>query len=234
MLILAAGNVLNDIRDVAADRINAPHRPLPSCAVTRTGAKVYYSLLTLCGLVAALSLGVYGAATALFAALLLAAYDVRLKGVPLAGNLAVALLGGLAFVYGGIAGDCAGRALIPASFAALFHLGREIVKDAADIRGDSSSGIRTAATIWGARTAGRLAAAVFAALAVVVMLPSVTGYFGVVYTVYIAILVCPIILYAAASSLGNPDEAALRRVSTLLKIDMPVGIFAVLAGFQGW
>jgi len=234
MLILAAGNVLNDIRDVAADRINAPHRPLPSCAVTRTGAKVYYSLLTLCGLVAALSLGVYGAATALFAALLLAAYDVRLKGVPLAGNLAVALLGGLAFVYGGIAGDCAGRALIPASFAALFHLGREIVKDAADIRGDSSSGIKTAATVWGANTAGRIAAAVFAALAVAVMLPSVAGYFGVVYTIYIAILVCPIILYAAASSLGNPDEAALRRVSTLLKIDMPVGIFAVLVGFQGW
>ena len=74
----------------------------------------------------------------------------------------------------------------------------------------------------------------FTALAAVVVLPAVTGYFGVVYTVYIALFVCPIILYAAASSLGNPGEATLRRVSTLLKIDMPVGIFAVLAGFQGW
>lgn len=233
-LILAAGNVLNDIRDVAADRINAPHRPLPSGAVTGTGAAIYSTLLFLGGLVTALPLGFFGTATALTAALLLAVYDVRLKGVPLAGNLAVALLGGLAFVYGGIAGECTGRALIPASFAALFHLGREIIKDAADIRGDSSSSVRTAATAWGVHTAGRLAAAVFAALAAVVVLPSVTGYFGVVYTLYIALFVCPIILYAAASSLGNPGEATLRRVSTLLKIDMPIGIFAVLAGFQGW
>ena len=39
--ILAAGNVLNDICDVVADRINAPYRPLPSGAVTRTGAGLY-------------------------------------------------------------------------------------------------------------------------------------------------------------------------------------------------
>ena len=116
----------------------------------------------------------------------------------------------------------------------LFHLGREIVKDAADICGDSSTGVRTFATVRGVPAAGRLAAFVFAVLAVVVMLPSVAGYFGVVYTVSVVLLVCPVILYAAASSLGAPGELTLRRVSTLLKFDMPVGIFAVLAGFQGW
>ena len=232
-LILAAGNILNDICDVATDRVNEPDRPIPSGIVTVKGAAACYIIVTAAGISASIPLGIPGIIIAVSAVFLLAAYNVFLKGVPLAGNITVAVLGGLAFVYGGIAGDCVRQAMVPAVFAALFHLGREILKDAADVNGDRRADIRTIATSFGIQTACRIASLVLTVLAVVVVIPSVTGYFGVVYTVYIALLVCPILLYAAASSLRDSTERNLRRISMLLKIDMPVGIIAVLAGFQG-
>ena len=232
-LILAAGNVLNDICDVSSDSINAPKRPIPAGEVTVGKAYYFFALLTVAGFLCALPLHIPGIAVALTAFSLLVVYDIKLKGVPLAGNIVVAGLGGLAFIYGGIAGNCVREALIPASFAMLFHLGREILKDAADIRGDTSAGVKTTATEWGVATACRLASFVLILLAVVVALPSLTGRFGVVYTVYIALGVCPVLLYAAGSSLTNQSESNLRRISMILKVDMPLGIIAVLAGFQG-
>ena len=232
-LILAAGNVLNDICDVSSDSINAPKRPIPSGQVTVRKAYYFFGILAVAGFIFAVPLGIPGIAVALTAFSLLVIYDIKLKGVPLAGNIVVAGLGGLAFIYGGIAGNCIGEALIPASFAMLFHLGREILKDAADIRGDKIAGIKTTATVWGVAAACRLASCVLILLAVVVALPSLTGRFGVVYTIYIALGVCPVLLYAAASSLTNQSESNLRRVSMILKVDMPLGIIAVLAGFQG-
>lgn len=233
-LILAAGNVLNDVCDLDTDRINTPYRPLPAKILSRTEAIVFAALLAFIGLLLAVPLGVMGTIIALSAVLILLFYDLKLKRVPLAGNLAVAFLGGLAFTYGGIAGFSPLQSLVPAMFAFLFHLGRELVKDAADISGDSLSGIRTAATIWGVRISLFLSGLVFAVLAVFVVLPAVILWFGRGYLVIIAIGVWPVLIHVMISSLRNPSQDNLRRLARLLKLDMPIGIIAVLAGFQGW
>ncbi len=145
-LILAAGNVFNDVRDVSCDRINAPERPLPSGMVSAGTATVFAACLAGIGILLAIPLGIPGFATAAYATILLIWYDMQLKRIPLAGNIAVAFLGGLAFFYGGIAGYAPGRALIPAIFSFLYHLGRELIKDGADYPGDAAANIRTAAT----------------------------------------------------------------------------------------
>jgi len=233
-LILAAGNALNDVCDLSCDRINAPHRPIPSGIVSPAGAAAFAVILAFSGLLLSLPLGIHGITVALVAVSVLVAYDMKLKGIPLAGNIAVAGLGGLGFVYGGIAGDSAGRALTPALFAFFFHLGRELVKDAADVQGDYSTGIHTAATMWGKGTACRLAAAVLMVLAVISVSPFTFGFFGFAYFVIIALGVWPVLLYASVSSLRNPSERNLRRISGILKMDMPVGIVAILVGYQGW
>ena len=233
-LILAAGNVLNDVRDLDTDRINAPHRPLPSGMLTGTEACLLAALLAIAGLLLAIPLGSTGMKIAFSAVVILTFYDLKLKRIPLAGNLAVALLGGLAFAYGGFAGFSLLQSLIPAIFAFLFHLGRELVKDAADVRGDSLSNIRTAATLLGVRAALLLSALVFTILAVVVVLPAVYLWFGCGYLAMIALGVWPVLIHVMVSSLRNPSEDNLRRLAALLKLDMPVGVMAVLAGFQGW
>ncbi|MFA6472070.1 MAG: geranylgeranylglycerol-phosphate geranylgeranyltransferase [Candidatus Latescibacterota bacterium] len=233
-LILAAGNVFNDVCDLDTDRINTPHRPLPAKILTRTDAVVFAALLAFIGLLLAVPLGVTETVIALSCVVILFFYDLTLKRVPLAGNFAVAFLGGLAFIYGGIAGFSPLQSIVPALFAFLFHLGRELVKDVADISGDSLSGIRTAATAWGAKTALVLSGIVFAVLAVFVLLPAVVLWFGRGYLAIIAIGVWPVLIYVVVSSLSNPSQDNLQRLARLLKLDMPIGIIAVLAGFQGW
>ncbi len=232
-LILASGNAFNDVMDLHCDKINIPHRPIPSGMVTPAKAVIFAVILALAGILLSLPLGIPGIAVALCAVALLAAYDTKLKGVPLAGNITVAILGGLAFVYGGIAGNSITRALLPAAFAAFFHLGRELLKDAADERGDLSSGLNTAATAWGKETACLFASTVLMVLAVFTVIPFTFGFFGVVYFLLIALGVWPVLLYASISSLRDSSEKNLRRISRLLKMDMPMGIIAVLAGFQG-
>ncbi|MBN1291278.1 MAG: geranylgeranylglycerol-phosphate geranylgeranyltransferase [Candidatus Latescibacteria bacterium] len=233
-IILASGNVLNDIMDVQTDRINAPKRPIPSGLVSVRAAAIFAFILSICGIFLAILISPNAVAVALTAVFLLAVYDIKLKGVPLAGNIIVSALGGLAFIYGGIAGDCLPESMLPAIFAFLYHLGREIIKDAADIRGDENAGIKTIATVHGVPAACRLASFILIILTVIVALPSITGYFGVMYTVYIALGVCPVLLYAAASLLSYQSESHLRNISLILKIDMPLGVVAVLVGFQGW
>ncbi|MHB9029905.1 MAG: geranylgeranylglycerol-phosphate geranylgeranyltransferase [Candidatus Latescibacterota bacterium] len=233
-LVLAAGNVYNDVRDLKADRVNAPNRPLPSGLITPGAATFYAAALAFSGILLALPLGIPSLSIAVSAVVLLAIYDVHLKGAPFVGNILVALLGGVIFLYGGIAGNAVVPALIPALFATLFHLGREIIKDAADLRGDREAGIRTLATERGVHQSAAIAAGVFFLLAILATLPAACGRFGMGYLLIIALGVWPVLAYTTASSLIHPTEANLRRVALLLKLDMPVGILAVLAGFQGW
>jgi geranylgeranylglycerol-phosphate geranylgeranyltransferase len=230
--ILAAGNVFNDVRDIACDRINAPDRPLPSGTVSPCAATIIAVILVAAGILVSIPLGVAGMVIALGAAALLLWYDLRLKGVPLAGNLAVSVLGGMVFVYGGIAGGAVLRSLVPAGFAFLLHLARELIKDGADYPGDSVAGIRTVATVSGVRSAARLAALTMAFLAVAVTLPVIAGFFGSAYLSIITVTVLPLVLWSMWSALRNPEPSHLGKLSRILKLAMPFGILAVLAGFQ--
>jgi len=233
-LILAAGNAFNDVRDLQSDRINTPHRPIPSGLITPFGATTFAVILALAGLILSFPLGIPGFTVAIGAIALLAVYSIKLKSVPLAGNVAVAFLGGLAFIYGGIAGYSIERAVLPATFALFFHLGRELLKDAADVKGDFSSGIKTAATEWEKEVACIFAATIFMILAIFTVSPFTFGFFGIGYFLVIVLGVWPVLIYASISSLRDSSEKNLRKISRLLKIDMPVGIIAILMGFQGY
>ena len=122
-LIMAGGNVLNDLRDREADRINKPLRPLPSGRLPARIGRLLAVLCTALGLALAFLLPRPATLVAAFAVTALVAYNVHLKGIPLLGNLLVSLLCGLSFLYGGAAVGNAPQALIPAAFALLYHLG---------------------------------------------------------------------------------------------------------------
>ncbi|MCK9410107.1 MAG: UbiA family prenyltransferase, partial [Bacteroidetes bacterium] len=52
-LIAAGGMVINDILDVDIDRINKPERPIPSGAVEKYDAMMFYGALTGAGMIMA-------------------------------------------------------------------------------------------------------------------------------------------------------------------------------------
>ncbi|MCI4365610.1 MAG: geranylgeranylglycerol-phosphate geranylgeranyltransferase [Thermoplasmata archaeon] len=138
-LVTAGGNVLNDLLDMEGDRTNHPDRPLVTGAVSRRAARSLAIGLFVGGAVVVVPVvfvqPLVGALLAAAIAALLV-YEFRLKSAGLAGNLVVAALTGLVFVYGAAA---AGNVVLLAPFAAmgfLATLSREVIKDMEDVAGD--------------------------------------------------------------------------------------------------
>jgi len=222
----AVGNTWNDIRDVAADRVNRPgRRPLAAGQVTRGVAdRIVFggaSLgLTFAGLVRGwLFLAALAALAVMFA------YSPLLKPRPLVGNVAVAVVAGSPPFYGALAVGAPAAGVVPWVLAALLHFVREIVKDAEDEPGDRTIGRRTLPIALGRRPALVLAAGVgLLFVPASLLLPRNAGYGGPYFL--IALLAQMAVLVAATWLLLGKVE----RVSALLKGAMVIGLIALVAG----
>jgi geranylgeranylglycerol-phosphate geranylgeranyltransferase len=160
MALTTFANAYNDYRDVEIDRVAHPERPLPSGRLTPAAAR-YLSL----GAAAAgvfLSAGAHPWLVPLSWAVvvLMWAYSRRIKATGVAGNVVVAVLASMPFLYGAIVVGRPRAGLGLVAVAAPLHLAREIAKDLDDAAGDA--GVRrTLPVARGARAArAALAAAV--------------------------------------------------------------------------
>ena len=138
-LVTAGGNVLNDLLDLEGDRVNHPDRPLVTGEISLATARGLTAALFVGGGVVAIPVALAEPLLALILAaaiVLLLAYEFRFKAVGFLGNLVVAFLTGMVFLYGGAA---AGNAVVLLPFAAmafLATLSREVIKDMEDVAGD--------------------------------------------------------------------------------------------------
>ena len=169
VLLTAFANADNDVHDYDIDRIAHPERPLPSGALSRDAARVIVGLSASAALVVSALLGGAEtlAAVGVIAAMTLYNRGVKAHGVP--GNLIVAVVASLPFVFGAWSVDSA-RAGLPLFLVAVpLHFAREIAKDLDDIQGDASYR-RTLPLRAGAGTA-RLVVVTSVALFVVALAP---------------------------------------------------------------
>jgi len=158
----AASNGLNQICDLTNDRVNKPHRPLPSGRM-KTGeawafvAITYVAALAMAGAVNRQTFAIY-----LIAALSTVAYSappVRLKRRPIGSNLIIALIrGALLKVAGWAAIATVLDSIEPwyiGSIYFVFLLGATTTKDFADIEGDRAAGCITLPVKYGAEWSAR-------------------------------------------------------------------------------
>ena len=138
-LVTAGGNVLNDVLDVAGDRVNHPDRPLVTGAVSLPTARLLCAILLLGSVIAILPIVTSAIWLAPILGLALAAvlaYELRFKARGLPGNALVAFLTAEVFLYGGAA---AGSPLLLVPFAGMAFaatFSRELIKDMEDAGGD--------------------------------------------------------------------------------------------------
>jgi geranylgeranylglycerol-phosphate geranylgeranyltransferase len=223
----AAGNALNDLQDVAADRVNRPggERPLAAGRLGRDAANLCVFLAVLVGVGAAALAGGRPLLVGLLALALMAAYTPLLKSRGLPGNLAVALVAGLPLYYGALAAGRPAAGLVPWTLAAWLHLGREIVKDLEDEPGDRVAGRRTLPIRMGRPGAAAVAAVILGAFVPVsLVLPWAAGYRAVYFAAAAPAQV--VALLGAA----RVRRARIGRVSLALKLAMVVGIVALVLG----
>ena len=100
--ISATALILNDYFDLEIDRINAPHRPLPSGMVSKRDVLVLSFVVAFLGLMAAALLSLTALITILVVWIVGVLYNWRFKRSGLAGNLMVSFSVGMTFVFGGI------------------------------------------------------------------------------------------------------------------------------------
>jgi geranylgeranylglycerol-phosphate geranylgeranyltransferase len=226
-LSTAAGNVINDLYDIDIDRINKPARPLPSGAVSVRAARVLYISLLAALAFVMLRLPWPLAFWIAAWAVLLHLYSSHFKRVYLAGNLLVSVVSASGFLVGAYAGDSIHEGLVPALFTFVFVLGRELVKDCEDERGDRLTGARTVPVVSGTRTALNTAVGIFIALAIGFPIPGVLGFYRNSYTLIMLVTVVPLLVVSAVLA---SRERSLALVSLLLKTGMFFGVSAFYFG----
>jgi geranylgeranylglycerol-phosphate geranylgeranyltransferase len=137
--VTAGGNVVNDVLDRETDRVNHPDRPLVTGAISPGVARGTAAVLLVGSVIVAVPVILLQPLVGVFLAAALVAllsYEFRFKSAGFGGNLLVAFLTGLVFLYGGAAAGMP-LAVLPFGFMAFFAtLSREIIKDMEDLAGD--------------------------------------------------------------------------------------------------
>ncbi len=224
-LILSAGNAINDRCDVEIDRINKPSRPIPSGRLSKREASLFSVICSLIGLSLSFLVNLTATFISLTVIILLFLYAVKLKRTPLLGNAVVAVLTGLTFISGGVAVEKPFGALIPAIFAFLFTLGREVVKDIEDVEGDKSAGAKTAPVVWGTRTSAVISAVVMGIVVAVSPIPFLLGIYSWRYMLAVAVGVDTVMIGCIVGILRSPSNATL--VQRAMKLDIIAGLTAI-------
>ena len=227
--IAAGGNAINDFLDVAVDKINRPDRPLPRGALSLNEAQTIWIYLSATGVVLSLFLTFWNLLIACAWVGGLYAYSRYLKGTVIVGNLAVALMTGLAFPFGAFVAGRPSLGIYPGLFAFLANLARELIKDVEDVDGDAMVNAETLPVKHGAN-AGLLAATiVLGILILLTFLPVIAGVYNYAYLLFVLIVDLGL-GFVAMSFWYDPSLSNLRRLSLILKGCMVGGLLAIFAG----
>ncbi|MDZ5810743.1 geranylgeranylglycerol-phosphate geranylgeranyltransferase [Halorubrum sp. AD140] len=206
---VAAGNAINDYFDRDIDAINRPGRPIPRGAVSARGALAVAALWFLVAVAFAALLPPLAIAIAAVNLVALVTYTTVFKGTPGLGNALVAYLVGSTFLFGGAAVGAPDAVVVLALLAGLSTFAREVIKDVEDVAGDREEGLRTLPVAVGEERALWVAAGALLLAVAASPLPYLTGTFGGVYLLLVAIADAAM-LFACYESFDDPSTAQRR------------------------
>jgi len=227
-----AANAFNDYCDYEIDLINRPNRPLSRGIITSSQALSFAVILFTIGSITAFQLPFYAMLTAVGIAMpLMIIYSLRLKGTPLLGNVAVAMILGLTFVFCGLAFNKSGPMVKPA----IIHFGltfvRELIKDIGDEEGDNSAGLKTLPLVIGKNKAITVAVINAIIIGLAALLPYFFHIYGKIYLILLVIGVEIPLAMIVILFVKSPSISTARQSAKLLKFSTIVGLTAILVDY---
>lgn len=226
--ICAGGNISNDLTDIPNDQINHPNRSIAAGSVPTGVARGMFISCYLAGLLCAFLCSLDMLLLAGGVIVGLEWYNRRLKCVPLAGNLLVSAATASTIIAGALSMPAAVVDLthwVCFATALLLNLSREIVKDIADLRGDTEAGIRTLPHSIGLEQSFRYAQ-LAALLALLVSLsPLLLAKISMLYLLAVALVAC-FILVSFRRAKGMPLAGVAVAAEKRLKLAMLCGLIA--------
>jgi geranylgeranylglycerol-phosphate geranylgeranyltransferase len=236
-LVAAGGNVVNDIFDIEVDKINRPHRALPSGRMTIRQAWWFVAFLSILGVFFAWLPGRPVSAIIVICFEIIGyVYAAKVKTLGIAGNFMVAFSFAFGVIYGSVIYAEVLETLtvnplpIPTwlfFFTAFLILqARETIKGAEDVEGDKLRDVHTIARIYGYWPAAVVAGALNFLGVLSYTLIWVWGYADIVLWPLL-LLGDGVVLGAGILPLIGPDnKKKLMIASTLDKIGALVGLIA--------
>jgi len=229
-LVMASGNIINDIYDIDIDRVNKPSRPLPSGKISIKETYILYFVFIAASVFISSLLNEKAIAIVLVSILLLFLYSKYLKRIPLVGNITVAILTGLVFIFGGVVVENLAAAIVPAVFAFLINLIREIVKDMEDVEGDKKAGVITFPIKFGSLKSKLFISLITISLILYTFYPFITQLYKIEYFIVVMVIVNPLLVYCLKILFEDESVKNLKKISNLLKLDMIIGLIAIYIG----
>ena len=224
-------NTLNDYLDYKIDKINRPDRPITSGRILRKHALIISILAFIIGTIIAIQLNTNSQLVSIGISLpLIIAYNIKLKKLPLIGNIVVAIVLALSFIYAGLAFSNPSPLILPAVLAFGLTLIREIVKDMADIIGDKSVGLKTFPIIFGENKTINLCVGLSVLLGVGAFIPFITGHYNIFYGISLILTVEIPLGVVVISVLNKPSMEIAKRSANLLKFCTIGGLFSIYIG----
>ncbi len=229
-LTAASGNIINDYYDIEIDKINRPYRVLPSNKISIRAALNLYLTLLFLSVIISFQINFDAFIIVVITQAILFLYSYKLKRIILIGNITVSFLTGLAFIFGGVAVNNYKTAIIPAVFAFLINLIRELIKDIEDIPGDNKLGITTLPLKIGIQKTKHYLLIISAFLILCTFYPFITAQYKIEYFIFVMIVVNPILVYVIKSLFEDDSARNLNKLSFILKLDMIFGLTAIFLG----
>lgn len=235
-LVAGGGNAVNDYFDRDIDRVNRPHRPIPSGRITPRTALIIAQILFLAGIALTVFLNIYCLLLAALNSVVLFIYTWKLKRRGFVGNISIGYLVGSTLLFGGLAtAHLRAEPLIPSGLlvlvlmASLSTIGRELIKAIEDMKGDRELGFKTFPLGHGVGKTAVLAIGFLGAAIALSPIPYLLGIFG---WQYLALLIISIIAFLVAIGImvRSRGPKAAGKSSLACKIGMALGLLAFLAG----
>lgn len=200
--------VLNDYFDVETDKLNAPHRPIPSNMVTPSEALLLSIVLMLSGLILSYLISVMALLISIILFIIGFLYNRHYKKSGLPGNLMVSFSVGMTFIYGGVSVGSPFNNIVWlfGAIAALIDLGEEIAADAMDMQGDLLINSRSLAIKYGKAFALRISSYIFLFVVLLTSVPFILKWLPAIYLIPIAIMDLAIV-YPSLRLLGSGNDA---------------------------
>ncbi|MHA2097476.1 MAG: UbiA family prenyltransferase [Candidatus Kariarchaeaceae archaeon] len=229
--------VHNDIIDLDIDKINAPHRALPSGKVTLKQAKIYAIFLFIIGTTAGLWVGSLEATIIMLTTLVLSLlYNSKLKQLGFVGNVTVGVTATSAFLYGDavVAGwdhfwpiDDWNASIYLFLISAILNTAREVAKGIMDTEGDREYGIKTIAVLYGKINAARVVLALILLAIIVALFPLINQTFGPLFIVA-AIGFILLLLRQGVPLLKDPTYDTAKKFKNWLLPNMFIALMIII------
>ncbi|MGJ5640658.1 geranylgeranylglycerol-phosphate geranylgeranyltransferase [Formosa sp. S-31] len=245
--LAAAGNIINDIFDVNADRINKPDKLIIGRYISEKAGLTLFitfnSIGILLGFYLSHTIGKRGFFTVFVCiSIVLYLYSSFLKGIPILGNIVVSCLVAFSLLIVGIFD------VLPAittqnkliqleviklvsgysGLAFILNLIREIIKDIEDINGDYASGISTLPILIGRNRTAKLTSILtcipLSLILYYVIMELYKQPFAVVY--YTFLIIGPLI-YIIIQLFSAKSKKEFHQLSSTLKLVMLFGLLSL-------